>query len=240
MKIIPAIDIRDGRCVRLVQGDPERETVYRDDPVQQALEFQQQGASLIHVVDLDGAFEGRPVNHESVIEMRRKLDCEIEIGGGIRNEKDIELYRSSGIKRIILGTVILDTAFYPVMERYREVLVAGIDAREGRVATHGWKNVSEIKDEELFSEMVKLGLKRFIYTDITRDGMLGGPPLDSFNRILGSFREIELVASGGISSMDDLKLLSEAADGRIEGCIIGKAIYDGRMDLREALDYVVS
>lgn len=240
MKIIPAIDIRDGRCVRLVQGDPERETVYRDDPVQQALEFQQQGASLIHVVDLDGAFEGRPVNHEIVIEMRRKLDCEIEIGGGIRNEKDIELYRSSGIKRIILGTVILDPAFYPVMERYREVLVAGIDAREGRVATHGWKNVSEIKDEELFSEMVKLGLKRFIYTDISRDGMLGGPPLDSFNRILGSFREIELVASGGISSMDDLKLLSEAADGRIEGCIIGKAIYDGRMDLREALDYVVS
>ncbi len=240
MKIIPAIDIRDGRCVRLVQGDPERETVYRDDPVQQALEFQQQGASLIHVVDLDGAFEGRPVNHEIVIEMRRKLDCEIEIGGGIRNEKDIELYRSSGIKRIILGTVILDTAFYPVMERYREVLVAGIDAREGRVATHGWKNVSDIKDEELFSEMVKLGLKRFIYTDISRDGMLGGPPLDSFNRILGSFREIELVASGGISSMDDLKLLSEAADGRIEGCIIGKAIYDGRMDLREALDYVVS
>jgi phosphoribosylformimino-5-aminoimidazole carboxamide ribotide isomerase len=240
MKIIPAIDIRQGKCVRLVQGDPERETVYRDDPVEQAREFQQQGAELIHVVDLDGAFEGRPVNHDRVIEMRRAVDCNIEIGGGIRNEEAIELYRKSGIERIILGTVILDTAFYPVLERYRDVLVAGIDARQGRVATHGWKNVSDIEDEELFSEMVKLGLKGFIYTDISRDGMLQGPPVDSYNRILDSFGDIELVASGGISSLDDLRLLHESTGGRVAGCIIGKAIYDGRVDLVEAMGYVAS
>lgn len=237
MLIIPAIDLRDGNCVRLKQGDPTQQTVYSHDPVSVARGFEALGARLIHVVDLDGAFHGRPINHEAVLAIARAVSIPIEIGGGIRTEESVARYVDAGIKRIILGSVLLTDAVRPVVDRYASSIIAGIDARDGMVATHGWKNNSAVRALTLIAEMKEWGIREVIYTDIATDGMLQGPNIAALGEILDTIPGISLIASGGVSTLDDIRALAALSSRGITGCIVGKAIYDGRIDLREAMAY---
>jgi phosphoribosylformimino-5-aminoimidazole carboxamide ribotide isomerase len=235
MLIIPAIDIRNGNCVRLLQGDPNRQTIYSGDPVGMAKRFQDAGARLIHVVDLDGAFSGTPVNHAVITAIARSVSIPIEVGGGIRSAENIRMYMDSGITRIIAGTVLLDESFRDLIGQFRNVLIAGIDAKDSMVATHGWKKVSEMRALDLIREYKEQGIREFIYTDIATDGMLTGPNLDAIRLILTGVTDIELIASGGISSLEDIERLSRIDVPGIKGCITGKAVYDGRIDLKETI-----
>lgn len=235
MLIIPAIDIKNGNCVRLLQGDPEKQTIYSNSPVDVAKRFEDAGAKLIHIVDLDGAFAGRPVNHEIVAAIASSVSIPVEIGGGVRTAETVRLYADCGIRRIIVGTVILEESFRDLSEQYRTILVAGIDAKNSIVATHGWKQVSSRKALDLIREISESGVRDIIYTDIATDGMLSGPNLDAIREILDTIQGLHLVASGGISSMNDLENLSRFSGSGLVGCITGKAIYDGRIDLREAI-----
>lgn len=235
MLIIPAIDIKDGKCVRLMQGDPERETVYSNDPVSMAVKFEKLGARLIHVVDLDGAFQGFPVNREIVLEIAGALKIPIEIGGGIRTIEAIETYLAAGIKRIILGTAVIGEEFEGFIKDYPENIIVGIDAKDSMVATHGWVQVSNTSASDFIKELKNLGTREIIYTDISSDGMLTGPNYESIENILSSVEGMKLIASGGVATIDDLYRLSEYARMGLKGCIVGKAIYDGRIDLKKAL-----
>lgn len=234
MLVIPAIDIKGGQCVRLLQGDPERETVYSSDPVAMAQRFEEMGARLIHVVDLDGAFEGYPVNKHLVMEISRSIAIPIEIGGGIRSREAIEEYLHAGIGRIILGSSALDDNFNRLIEGYRDNIIVGVDAKDSMVATHGWKRVSDVAALDVIRELKKSGIGEIIYTDISTDGMLTGPNFESVESILTAVRGISLIASGGVASMDDVQRLNEFSPLGLKGCIVGKAIYDGRIDLKEA------
>ncbi|MFC1669983.1 1-(5-phosphoribosyl)-5-[(5-phosphoribosylamino)methylideneamino]imidazole-4-carboxamide isomerase [Spirochaetota bacterium] len=236
MLIIPAIDIRNGNCVRLLQGDPDRETVYSNDPVEMARKFEGMGAKLIHIVDLDGAFSGEPVNFDLVVKVSKSVSIPIEIGGGIRNIDTAKKYLDFGVKRVILGTVILTDEFKKFIEVYPENIVAGVDAKDSKVATHGWKKVSEVDALGFMKDLRGIGVKKFIYTDISTDGMLTGPNYPAVERILKEIDNIEFIASGGISSLDDISKLSEFEELNIFGCITGKAIYDGRVNLIEAIE----
>ncbi len=236
MLVIPAIDLKGGNCVRLVQGDPDRETVYSGDPVAVAREFAALGALLIHVVDLDGAFQGAPVNHETVMEIANSVDIPIEIGGGIRNEGTVQMYLDAGIDRIIMGTAILQEESGSIIERFGDKIIAGVDARDSRVATHGWKNVTDVGALEFILHIRDRGLREFIYTDIATDGMLTGPNIWAYEEILSEVRDIRVVASGGISSLEDLDRLKHLEDKGLKGCITGKAVYDGRLDLKSAFE----
>ena len=235
MLVIPAIDIRGGNCVRLLQGDPDKETVYSSDPVATALRFQEQGAELIHIVDLDGAFEGRPVNHAIAGEISRALSIPVEIGGGIRDAGSVKMYASMGIKRIIIGTAIFDPGFESVIKEFKDLIVAGVDARDSIAATHGWKESSGKKAVEIIKELQKKGISEYIYTDISTDGMLGGPNIKAMEEILLEVKGIKLIASGGVSSVDDLLELAALSSLGLRGAITGKAVYDGRINLREAI-----
>jgi len=235
MLVIPAIDIRNGNCVRLLQGDPDRETVYSSDPVDMARRFEDLGAELIHVVDLDGAFSGETVNHEVIAKIASTVSIKIEVGGGIRTGDAVSRYVDAGISRIILGTVLLESGFERIVEQYREVLIAGVDARDSMVATHGWKEVSSVSALEIIKELKEIGISEIIYTDISTDGMLKGPNLDAIDSILSNVSGIGLCASGGVSSIDDIIKLAEFESRGLYGCIVGKAVYDGRVDLEDAL-----
>ena len=233
MLVIPAIDIRGGRCVRLLQGDPDRETVYSDDPVKMAKSFEDMGAKLIHVVDLDGAFEGKSVNRELIINIAHSISIPIETGGGLRSKESIQAYVDAGIKRLILGSVILDDAFTELALTFSEYIIAGIDAKDGMVAVKGWKDVSKISTDEAIGKVISLGVNEVIHTDISTDGMLTGPNVDAYKHILATFPGIRLIASGGISSMEDLISLSKLS---VHGAITGKAVYDGRINLKEVFE----
>ena len=235
MLVIPAIDIKNGKCVRLIQGDPEKETVYSDDPVEQALEFQRLGARLIHVVDLDGAFEGRPVSFGLVKRIQKSLSIPIEVGGGIRDLDAVRAYIDAGIKRVILGTAVLEGDPKTIVERYGSNIVAGVDARNSKVATHGWKNLTGVDAVGLIKELKKIGITEIIYTDISTDGMLGGPNIRAMENILDEAPGVSLVASGGVSSLEDIERLAALTGQGLKGCIVGKAIYDGRVNAAEAL-----
>ncbi len=235
MLIIPAIDIKNGNCVRLLQGDPDRETVYSSSPVDVAKQFEEAGAKLIHVVDLDGAFEGKPVNHAIVSSIASSVSIPIEIGGGIRTAEAVHMYADIGIRRIIVGTVILEESFKSMIVTFRDILVAGIDAKNSMVATHGWKKSSSMKALDLIREITGSGISEIIYTDIATDGMLAGPNLNAIEEILNNITGIRLIASGGISSIEDIAALSRLDSSGLKGCITGKAIYDGRINLHEAI-----
>lgn len=238
MLIIPAIDIKNGKCVRLLQGDPDQETVYFNNPVDVARDFEAKGAELIHVVDLDGAFEGNPVNKDIVIEIARSISIPIEIGGGIRSAGSIDEYLSAGIKRIILGTAVIEDDFETIIKEYKEFIIAGIDAKDFKIATHGWKTVSEISSFEYIKYLHNIGIYEIIYTDISTDGMLMGPNIKSIQKILEGIKNIALIASGGISTNKDILDLNKYSASGLKGCIIGKAIYEKKIDLREAISLV--
>jgi phosphoribosylformimino-5-aminoimidazole carboxamide ribotide isomerase len=234
MLVIPAIDLKDGLCVRLLQGRQEDTTVYSDDPVATARKWESMGARLLHIVDLDGAFTGKQANIESIIRIRRAINIDIEVGGGIRNIARIDHLLSEGINRVILGTVAIDKPelVKTACARYPGRIIAGIDAKDGDVAVNGWLQITSTKAGELAFRMQELGCGGIIYTDIAKDGMLSGPNIGAVSAMVEGLN-IPVIASGGISSIEDIKSL--AAIKGLWGAITGKALYAGTMDLREAI-----
>lgn len=233
MILLPAIDIKDGQCVRLYQGDFAQVTTYDHDPARVAVRWQEAGASWLHVVDLDGSVQGQPVNLESIRRIREATSFNIEVGGGMRTLAHIEAVLGLGVQRVILGTVVLtDRALLQeALARWGERIVVGLDARDGLVAISGWRETSSVKATELAAELSELGAQRFVYTDIARDGVLKGPNLQGLQAMQAATRR-PLIASGGISSLADLHAVAQLG---IEGAIIGKALYTGAIDLAQAV-----
>lgn len=236
MLVIPAIDLKEGRCVRLEQGLMERDTVYSDDPAGQARIWQEQGGELLHIVDLDGAFAGVPRNREAIRAIVEAISIPTELGGGIRDLATIEAYLELGVSRVILGTVAKENPAL-VAEACRLFpgrIVVGIDARDGLVAVRGWADVTEKLALDLAREMEDFGVEAIIYTDIARDGMMGGPNLEA-TRALAEAIRIPVIASGGVSCLEDIRQLLTIEASGVTGVITGKALYNGSLDLREAV-----
>ena len=235
MKIIPAIDLKNGRCVRLIQGKEDQETVYREDPVETALSFEEQGAEQIHLVDLDGAFRGESKNLEQVERIAQAVKVPLELGGGIRSLDDISRVFDLGVSFVVIGTIAVKNPkiLEEAIERFGNQLILGLDAKDGKVAVSGWVEITEISDEEFAIQWKQFGIDRVIYTDIARDGMLTGPNLSSLRRMAIS-TGLKVTASGGVSSLDDLKQLAELERDGVDEVIVGKAIYERQLDLREA------
>lgn len=234
--IYPAIDIIDGKCVRLSQGDYNKVKVYNGDPVEVARGFQEAGAKWIHVVDLDAAKSGTPQNQDIIKKIAEKTNLSVQTGGGIRNMEILERVAGSGIRRIILGTsAVNDREFTEkAIERYGDKIAIGIDAKDGMVAVQGWTSSSGLSATELASEMKKAGAKTIIYTDISRDGMLSGTEINGLLKII-SETGLDVIASGGVSCMEDV---IQAKNSGAAGIIIGKAIYEGKVDLKKCLQNV--
>jgi len=233
MDIIPAIDIKGGRCVRLYQGDYSRETVFSDDPVAVALQWQAQGASRLHLVDLDGAASGTVHNMSVVESIVKKVSLPIQLGGGIRDRATTSRLLRTGINRVILGTVAAEKPdlVRDLCREFGDAIAVGIDARDGRVATHGWLKDSRLTALEMARTMAALGVGRFIYTDIKRDGTLAGPNFEGIASMVAAVN-VPVIAAGGISMPEHLRELEELG---VEGAIVGKALYTGNINLREAL-----
>lgn len=234
--IYPAIDIRGGKCVRLIQGDYAQETVYHDQPEEAAAAWEDGGAEWIHLVDLDGAKEGRPVNAELIGRIAKRVKAPVQVGGGLRTEADVKLLLDLGVSRVILGTAAIeDRAFVEkVLERYGKQVAIGIDARNGFVATRGWLETSEVKAEVLACELAAKGAETFIFTDISRDGMMKGPNVEAIVALAKTSGK-QVIASGGVSTLADLEALAAHAQDGVSGAIVGKALYTGAIDLREAV-----
>ena len=233
MEVIPAIDLRGGRCVRLVQGDYERETVFSDDPVATARLWVGQGAPRLHVVDLDGAREGEPRNLSVVKAICKAVDVPVQLGGGIRSTAIAKRALKAGVQRVILGTSALDPAVAEEMAKaLGESLIAGIDARDGKVAVRGWLDTTELEAVDLARRLVALGLRWVVFTDIGADGMLAGPNLPALREMVEGV-DASIIASGGISSVDDVRAVRAAGAA---GAIIGKALYAGRLTVKDALE----
>ncbi|HHW47382.1 MAG TPA: 1-(5-phosphoribosyl)-5-[(5-phosphoribosylamino)methylideneamino]imidazole-4-carboxamide isomerase [Clostridiaceae bacterium] len=234
MIIYPAIDIKGGKCVRLVQGRFDDETVYSDDPVEVALKWERHGAQYLHVVDLDGARTGEPRNARTISEIASRVSIPVQTGGGIRSIDKVEAALSNGIKRVILGTsAIKDQELVKaLLEKYGDRIVIGIDARDGMVAIEGWERTSGFTAVEFARKMQSLGAKTIIYTDISRDGMLSGPNLKAMEEMVRAV-DIDVIASGGVGRIDDIRNLKNTG---VSGVIIGKALYTGNVDLKQALE----
>ncbi|NHC39241.1 1-(5-phosphoribosyl)-5-[(5-phosphoribosylamino)methylideneamino]imidazole-4-carboxamide isomerase [Bacillus sp. MM2020_1] len=233
LTIYPAIDMRGGNCVRLLQGDYDQETVYGNSPFDMAKSFAADGAEWIHMVDLDGAKDGKRVNDRFVIEAAQKLQVNIQIGGGIRSEEDIVHYLENGVDRVIIGSIAVSKPEFAIemIKKYGGKIAVGIDAKNGYVATHGWLDTSELKAVELGKRFAEAGAETFIFTDIATDGTLAGPNIAAVCE-MAEVTGKNVIASGGVSSLADLKAI--AANG-IQGAIVGKALYENRFSLKEAL-----
>ncbi len=234
MILYPAIDLKDGQAVRLVHGDMEKSTVFNDDPAAQAREFVDAGCTWLHLVDLNGAFAGTPVNAAPVEAILKSCDVPAQLGGGIRDMATIEAWLDKGLARVILGTVAVEN---PALVReaaraFPGKVAVGIDARNGRVATKGWAEETDVMVTDLAKSFEDAGVAALIYTDIMRDGAMGGPNIDA-TAALARAVNIPVIASGGVSSLSDLEALKET--GVISGAISGRALYDGAIDLSEAL-----
>lgn len=234
MQIWPAIDLRGGKCVRLQQGDYARETVFSDDPVAMAQSFAADGAKHLHLVDLDGARDGKPTNHEIVRKIVAAVDMECELGGGVRDEPTIKALLDTGLGRVVLGTAALKNAdwFREMCQKYPHKLVLGIDARSGMVATDGWLETSNTPATELADQFRDVPLAAIVYTDIATDGMLQGPNVEAMAEMQHHV-DMPVVASGGVTTIDDVRRLDEAG---LAAAIIGRAIYEGTLKLTKALE----
>lgn len=234
MKIIPAIDLKEGKCVRLLQGRKDEVTTYSSDPVSVAKRWVAEGADLIHIVDLDGAFSGNQANIDSIKKIRAAVNVDLELGGGIRDMERIDYLISIGIERVILGTVAVKKPelVREASEKHPGKIIVGIDARDGKAAIKGWVEVTDTDAFELARQMETLGASGIIYTDISRDGMLTGPNLETMKRMVNAV-EIPVIASGGISSMEDIRHLASIPG--LWGAITGKALYTGNISLEEAI-----
>lgn len=237
--IYPAIDMRGGKCVRLLQGDYNQETVYGDSPFDMAKSFADAGAEWIHMVDLDGAKDGKRVNDRFVIEAAQKLDAKVQIGGGIRTEDDILHYLNNGVSRVIIGSVAVSNPEFAIemIQKYGEKIAIGLDAKDGYVATHGWLDTSSVTAVELGKRLAEAGAETFIFTDIATDGMLSGPNLLAVEKLAVETGK-SVIASGGVSELADLRALKELVGKGVSGAIVGKAIYEGRFSVPEALKEV--
>ena len=236
MLIIPAIDLRKGRCVRLVRGDIRDETVYSEQPVSMAKLWKLKGAKWLHVVDLDGAMTGTPKNLKHVFDIVKHVKIPVQFGGGVRDFDTLQKILKRGVKRVILGTsACQDEAFLSkAVGRFGSRVVVGIDARDGWVAIKGWKEVSKKRAVEFARDMEKFGVKTLIFTDIKKDGMLSGPNFKSIKEIAQAVK-VPVIASGGVSALKDIKHLCNLEKYGVEGAIIGKALYNGDLDLKDAI-----
>ena len=234
MILYPAIDLKDGQAVRLVHGDMEQSTVFNDDPAAQAMEFVNAGCEWLHLVDLNGAFAGEPVNAAPVEAILKTCKVPTQLGGGIRDMATIEAWLDKGLSRVILGTVAVENPdlVREAVRAFPNQVAVGIDARNGRVATKGWAEETDVMVTDLAKSFEDVGVAAIIYTDIMRDGAMGGPNVEA-TEALARAVSIPVIASGGVSSLDDLKALK--ATNIISGAISGRALYDGAIDLSEAL-----
>ncbi len=237
MIIFPAIDLRGGKCVRLIQGDFDKETIYSDDVQATALKWQAAGAKFIHVVDLDGAREGSPQNLDAIKKILEVVEIPIEVGGGIRTLDDANRLLTLGVRRVILGSVAVENILLveDAAKKFGDKIVVGIDARGGFVAVHGWEKSSQVKVEELAKKIVAAGVKTIIYTDISKDGMLSGVNASTFAELARS-SGAQIVASGGVRSVQDIRALKSVEAQGVVGVIVGKAIYTGALDLKSAIE----
>ncbi len=237
MLLIPAIDLKNGKCVRLVQGRMEDETVYSDNPVAVAQGWEAKGANMLHLVDLDGAFAGAPKNLEVIQGILKTVKIPVQLGGGIRDIETIEKLLDLGINRVILGTIAIKNPqlVAEACKRFGgEKIVVGIDGKDGKVAIHGWAETSEKTTVELGLEMKAMGVVRTVYTDISRDGMLTGPNVPS-SKEMAEKTGLKVVASGGMSSLQDIRDLLAVEEFGVDSIILGKALYTGAIQLEEAL-----
>lgn len=235
MLVIPAIDLRKGRCVRLYQGDPEKETVYGDNPVEIARQWEQLGAKILHLVDLDGAFTGLSQNAKVIGSIGEEVRIPLQLGGGVRSREAVEKAISFGVSRVIIGTAVIEA---PELARelvrdFEERIVVGIDARDGKVAVKGWTESSAVETVELAERVEQWGVKEIIYTDIKKDGTMQGPSLDGLEEII-SKTSLQVIVSGGISSKEDLISLKPYGSS-VKGVIIGKALYTNQLTLPDAM-----
>lgn len=229
---IPAVDIRAGRCVRLVQGDFSRETRYADDPAEMARHWQDQGAARLHVVDLDGARDGVRSNASVIAKLLRSVSVPVQVGGGIRSLETARELLETGADRVIVGTRAAedtDSLREWIAALGPERVVVGVDARDGSVATHGWQTVTDLSVLDFCGQLAAIGVERVVYTDVGRDGLLGGPNVEITRKLA---RSLGVIGSGGVATVEDLRVLAEAG---AEGAIIGTALYEGRLTLSEAL-----
>lgn len=236
MILFPAIDIRDGKCVRLTEGRFDKETIFADNPLDMAIRWVNEGAEYLHLVDLDGALAGKPVNLNVIAEITKNVRIPVQLGGGIRNLDTIAQFLEVGVARVILGSVAVrqPELVAAACEKYGDRIVVGIDARDGIVAVDGWGIAGGIGAEELAEKMAKVGVARIIYTDISRDGTLSGVNI-SATAAVAKASGIPVIASGGVRDLSDIEAVKKAASDGIEGVIVGKAIYTGSLNLADAL-----
>lgn len=235
MLIIPAIDLKDGRCVRLRQGDLQAETVYSEDPPAMALQWERLGAALLHVVDLNGAVEGEPKNAAGIEAIVKSVSIPVQAGGGLRDLETIRRYMDSGVRRVVLGTAALydRNLVEKACALFPQRILAGIDARNGKVAVRGWTSQSDTLAVDLLKGLAEYPIGAVIYTDIARDGMLGGPNLTALRDIVER-SPVPVIASGGVTRIEDIRAI-KSLGLRVEGAIVGKALYDGKLDLKAAI-----
>lgn len=236
MILFPAIDLKEGQCVRLIEGRMDSATVYSHDPGSTAKAWQEQGAAFIHVVDLDGAFAGQPRNRQSIARIVQSVDVPVQVGGGIRDMETLEDLLSLGVKRVILGSaaILRPALVAEACRKYGDRVLVGIDARDGRVAIQGWGETVEKTALALALEVKELGIGRIVFTDIRRDGKLTGPNLAATGE-LARASGLKVIASGGVSSLEDIRALKSLEPDGVEGAIMGKALYSGAVRLPEAL-----
>jgi phosphoribosylformimino-5-aminoimidazole carboxamide ribotide isomerase len=236
MILYPAIDLKDGKCVRLLRGEMDQTTVFSDKPYEQAKRFEEAGFHWLHIVDLNGAFAGKPVNAKAVSAILQNVNMLTQLGGGIRNLPTIEMWLAGGINRVILGTIALKnpTLVVQACRAFPDQIAVGIDAKGGMVATDGWARVSEMPAVDLALKFEDAGVSAIIYTDISRDGAMEGPNIEETVKLAEKL-STPVILSGGISKLDDLKAIKEHQASGIEGIIIGRALYDGSIEPKEAL-----
>ena len=237
MLIIPAIDLKGGLCVRLLQGRKADVTVYNENPVEVAREFASAGAEMIHVVDLDGAFrEAKSPNRDVMRQIIEAVDVPIEFGGGIRTVEDVRQLCDAGVMRVVLGTVAVESphVLKEFVDEFSAQICVGIDARDGRVMTRGWETATPLLAVDFARSVAECGVERIIYTDIARDGTLIGPNIQQ-TLAVAEAANVPVTASGGVSSLDDIKRLCDAGDARVDSVIVGKALYEGKFTLEEAI-----
>ena len=234
MLIFPAIDLRDGQVVRLVEGDYDRMTVYGDDPLSTAKAYKMAGAEYLHVVDLDAAKDGKQKNLAVIQKLASESGLKLEVGGGVRDEDSAKRYLDAGVTRVILGSAAIENPQFmeSLAKQYPGKVAAGVDAKNGFVAIHGWKTITDIVAYDFVESLPQRGIDTVIYTDISRDGKLQGPNIGAYER-LSQIKDLQIVASGGVSSPEDIAALAKL---NLYAAIIGKALYDGRITLEQALE----
>jgi len=236
MLIIPAIDLKEGKCVRLWRGEKNKEIVYSLDPIAVARMWVEKGAKRLHIVDLDGAWEGKPLHLDIVEKIAKEVDIPLEFGGGIREFSILKEVMRKGIKYAILGSKALSPKFMKkACEEFGERIIVSLDVREGRISTEGWEKQTSILAEDLCRELEKIGVSTIILTDISRDGTLKGVNIEGIKRFIKKSGKVNLIISGGISSLDDVKKITNLKTQKIIGIIIGKALYDQKIKLEEAI-----